>query len=241
MKRTLLFLSFFAAGTLRAATITNLVEILPRLEVFGRAMNLDIPQPLTISNLTLWHPYHGPLPTSIENSSVIGIDQQRFTWDALENIVHAYFDTAHRSYEMHRHPEHTPDCLLAMDKGAKVMTTNEVIAMAEKLKANLASLGHKTNWCGKIKVTRAQWKGRDLPLYDIDWQWTRVTNDVPYMRMEIDALRGRPTSFFTLQDSPAEQGLDGIRMPWEEELRTPRTRIHGRPPEAAEQPAEPAP
>jgi hypothetical protein len=241
MKETLLFLSFFAASTLRAATITNLVEILPRLEVFGRAMNLDIPQPLTISNLTLWIPYHGPLPTSIQNSSVIGIDQHRFTWNALENIVDVYMDPAHRSYEMYRHHELTPDCLLAMDKGAKVMTTNEVIAMAERLKASLASLGHKTNWCGKVRVTRAQWKGRDLPLYDFDWQWTRVTNDVPYMRMEIDALRGRLTSFFTLQGSPAEQGLDGKRMPWDEELRAPRSRTLGRPPEAAEQPAEPAP
>jgi hypothetical protein len=240
MKKTLLFLSLFAASVLRAAPITNLVEVLPRLEVFGQAMNLDIPQPLTISNLTLWRPYHGPLPTSIANSSVIGIDQHRFTWDALENIVELYADTAHRSDEMHRHPEHTPDCLLAMDKGAKVMTTNEVIALAEKLKANLASLGYMTNWCGKVRVARAQWKGRDLPLYDFDWQWTRVTNDVPYMSMEIDALRGRPTSFSTLQGSPAEQGLDGKRMPWDEELRTPRSRTLGRPP-AAEQPAEPAP
>jgi len=241
MEKTLLFLSLFVASTLRAAPITNLVDILPRLEIFGRAMNLDIPHPLTISNLTLWIPYHGPLPTSIQNTLVIGIDQQHFTWNALENIVEVYGDPAHRTSEMYRHWQHTPDCLLAVDKGAKVMTTNEVIAMAEKLKANLAALGHKTNWWGKMKITRAQWKERELPLYDIDWQWTRVTNDVPYMSMEIDALRGRPTSFETLQGSPAEQGLDGKRMPWEEESRTPRSRTLGRPPAAAEQPAEPAP
>jgi hypothetical protein len=228
MKKILLLLSLFAASIVRAAPITNLVEILPRLEVFGQAMNLDIPRPLTISNLTKWLPYHGPLPTSIQNGSVIGIDQQQFTWDALENIVHSYFDPAHRSNEMYRDVRDTPDCLLAMDKGAKVMTTNEVIAMAEKLKANLAALGHKTNWCGKVKITRAQWKDRDLPLYDFDWQWTRVTNDVPYMSMEIDALRGRPTSFFTLQGSPAEQGLDGKRMPWEEE--SPRSKMLRSPP-----------
>jgi len=240
MKKTLLFLSLFAASVLRAAPITNLVEVLPRLEVFGRAMELDIPQPLTVSNLTLWRPYHGPLPTSIQNTSVIGIDQHRFTWDALENIVAVYVDPAHRSYEMYRDIRDTPDCLLAVDKGAKVMTTNEVIAMAEKLKANLASIGHNTNWCGKMKVARAQWKGRDMPLYDIDWQWTRVTNDAPYMSMEIDALRGHPTSFSTLQGTPAEEGLDGKRMPWEDEVKTPRSKMLRRPP-AAEQPAEPVP
>jgi hypothetical protein len=195
---------------------TNLVDILPRIEAFGQAMGIDLPRPLTVASVTRWHPYRGPWPPPLIGYSQVTFGQQQFTWDMPEEIVGAYIDMEHASVPLQMHPEHTPDCLLAVEKGAKFMTTNEAITMAERILGNLAAVGYKTNWCGAMSVTRAQWKEQDLPVYDFAWQWTRTTNDVPYMELEIDGLRRKPTRLFSMQGSMAEQQLDGKRMPWSE-------------------------
>jgi len=130
--------------------------------------------------------------------------------------MESYTDREYFSSVFYEHPEQTPDCLLAADHGASVITTNEAVALAEQFRGRLATIGHSTNVCGAVKIRRPLWDSRELPIYIIGWQWTRTTNDVPYIEIEIDGLRRKPNYFFTLQGSPAEEQLDGKRMPWSE-------------------------
>lgn len=136
MKRVAIVIAtlFAAHNSIAAAPVTNLVEILPRIEAFCRALELDVPHPLTVAAVTQWRPYRGPWPPQLHGTTGIRIGAMGFGWDVEYQVVWSYSDRDHaspffyndRAYVEGTLPK-TPECLLAVERGASVMTTNRGI------------------------------------------------------------------------------------------------------------------
>ena len=221
-KIVVIILLLAARNSIAAPPVTNVVDILPRIDAFCRALGLDVPRLLTVAAVTQWRPYRGPWPPQLHGTAGIRIGAMGFSWDVEHNVVWSYSDLEHASRFLYRvdfegpTPPKTPECLRAVQQGASVITTNEAIALAERIRGRLAAIGYTTNACGRISVRRPTWRIEDkdilLPIYIIEWAYTAET-DTRYMEVEIDGLRRMPSAFFTMQGSLVEAELQGARMP----------------------------
>src|SRR5882724_5740414 len=113
-------------------------------------------------------------------------------------MVVSFIDRQHVSNIMYEHPDETPSSLIAVQHGAKVLTTNQAIELAEQFRGRLAAMGYATNCCGQMSIRQPTWNIKEkevqLPAFVIQWAWT-LEPETRYLEMEIDGLRSRPNLF----------------------------------------------
>lgn len=205
MRSRIIFLSLWLIAPLgygaqgsNSKLTTNLVEILPYIRNFGRALDLDLPEPLTTNLVSRYTPYRGIGATA-------GIEIQKrwqFVFNVPNSFISGFTDREHAMVVLWR-----PEEIVPLLKPSK-LTKDEAIALARKY---LQRLGYSEESSPVLPPVVKPWNwepvgtnhSEPLPFFTIEWPW-KLVPDRRYFALEIDGLRERPNYFSTMYRSFAE-------------------------------------
>jgi hypothetical protein len=174
--------------------ITNLVEILDYVSTFSKALDIEVPQPLTTNDVS-WIGHYHPL------GGVIGLricdDRYQFVFDVRYHFINTFTD---RKYAMH---------ILWRAEDIKPLIQPSKISEKQALeiaRTYFTKLGYSRKKLPPLlppEVHQWTWdpsgvpKSEPLPFFTIEWR-TKINADSKYCIIEIDGFREKVTSFSTL-------------------------------------------
>lgn len=210
MKTTFLLVSFLGLVSVAAHRVegsdskpaTNLVEILSYIQEFGRALDLDLPDPLTTNLVSQFRPSRG---IGLESSVQIQ-GRWQFAFDVSSHFISTFTDRKHSMIVLWR-----PEDILPLTKPSK-LTQEQAIALAKKY---LERLGYSEETSPVLPPVVKPWKWEPagtnqsdpLPFFTIEWPW-KLRPEARYFVIEIDGLRERVNYFSTMYRSFAERSFE---------------------------------
>jgi hypothetical protein len=186
--------------------VTNLVEILSYVQKFGRALDLDLPEPLTTNLVTQFRPYKF-IGKSIDQLCSLQIQERwQFGFDVKYRFISNFTDRKHAMIVLWR-----PEDILPLLKPSK-LTEEQALALARKY---LRRLGYLEDTSPVLPPVVKPWKWEPvgtnrsdpLPFFTIQWPW-KLRPDGDYYTMEVDGLRERVNYFSTAHRSFAERSFE---------------------------------
>lgn len=191
------FLSLAAANSFAGdrlesvGPVTNLVEVLPYVERFAKALDLEIPQPLTTNDVTRYN--------YAKFTRTWGIHIRRewsFTFTAQDRVIDGFTDNKHSMAVLWRKEDIQP-----LMKPSK-LTKKGALELAWKY---LHRLGYHEKDLPLMPPNIKPWfwepvgenVKEPLPYFTIQWAWSKYP-DITYLTIEVDGLRERIVSFATL-------------------------------------------
>jgi hypothetical protein len=179
--------------------VTNLVQTLPFIEKFAKTLDLDIPLPLTTNRVSRFYPCKFSAPGQYGAAVWIDSDRWVFGFNVKGHFIGNFSD---RRYSL---GSVTSKPLSPAEVNAMTVPSSITEAQALKMACEyLPRLGYNVNRLPVRPPTVRQEK--PFPVFTVEWLWTAVPEmtNAPYIKMEIDGLRGKVTSFFTLRGALAD-------------------------------------
>jgi hypothetical protein len=184
---TLLFLSF-VASTLAADSklVTNVVGILPYVERFARALEVELPQPLTTNDVDQFR--HSQYSTT----SGLRIHKRwTFGFDGQACFITQFTDLTNSMTSLWRAEDIKP-----LIKPSKV-TKQQAVQVAWRY---LNRLGYKENELPILAPQVKDWRwtpvnekvDEPLPFFSIEWPW-KERPELTYLTVEVNGLLERIT------------------------------------------------
>lgn len=165
--------------------ITNIVDILPYVERCAKALDLEIPQPLTTNDVTEYK-----YTKFIREATVVVQNKWQFIFNASDRVIDDFQDFKHSMVVLRREEEIRP-----FMKPSKV-TKEGALKLAWTY---LNRLGYYERDLPLMppKIKPWRWGEEPLPFFTIEWPWNKDP-DITYLSVEIDGLRERVNYFYTL-------------------------------------------
>jgi hypothetical protein len=200
--------AFIFAGSVNAqqsgtsGLVTNLVQTLPFIEQFAKKLDLEIPLPLTTNRVTRFYPYKLSIPGQYVAGVWIDSNRWAFGFDVKGHFIQDFADTKHCFRFLTQKPL-SPEEVKAMIVPSSI-TEEQALEMACRY---LIRLGYDANRLPVAPPNIRQEK--PFPVFTVEWLWTAVPEmtNAPYFKMEIDGVRAKITSFFTLRGATVEDSL----------------------------------
>jgi hypothetical protein len=178
------------------------VEILSCVQEFGRALELDLPNPLTTNDVSQFSPYRG-------FGQVCGVqihERWQFAFNVKNRFVSSFTDRKHSMIVLRR----TED-ILPLLKPSK-LTKGEALVLARKY---LKRLGYSEENSPVLPPVVKPWNwepagtnhSEPLPFFTVEWPW-KLRPDGEYFTIEVDGLRERVNYFSTAYRSFAELSFE---------------------------------